>query len=312
MLQPSKPALRLPEDRGSPLPQTPGGACPEDGRPWVASEELSLTLTPATQDGAEAWPHAPRRAACFPCPLPAVPGLTPHSTRERKASGREGREGRSSAPTEEGSGPSHEDDDTLTTWAERGRPAAEPPGSRMAGEETAARGGTHPNEGNELLGGLLVGAETGKHTVSLPYGQGRPLQRPAPPGLMPALPQAPAWTPDRRARRPAGSLNASARGPEPRGAARGHLLLPLRRLACRQLAQPGATLPAPQGPRRGQAACAPRTPWEQLGPPPGDGGDRPVRLRLPLNNLDAVGAHWGAFLGLRASGQDGAGVGGRL
>lgn len=71
MLQPSKPALRLPEDRGSPLPQTPGGACPEDGRPWVASEELSLTLTPAAQDGAEAWPRASRRAACFPRPLPA-------------------------------------------------------------------------------------------------------------------------------------------------------------------------------------------------------------------------------------------------
>ena len=42
---------------------------------------------------------------------------------------------------------SHEDDDTLITLADRGRPAAEQPGSRMAGKATAARAVLTPTKG---------------------------------------------------------------------------------------------------------------------------------------------------------------------
>lgn len=65
MLQPSKPAPRLPENRGSPLPQIPGGARTEDAQPWVAPNEPSLMLIPAAQDKAKNQPRALRQAACF-------------------------------------------------------------------------------------------------------------------------------------------------------------------------------------------------------------------------------------------------------
>lgn len=54
-----------PRGQRQPSAPTPGGACPEARRPSVPLEELSLTLGPDTQDGAENWILTPRWAACF-------------------------------------------------------------------------------------------------------------------------------------------------------------------------------------------------------------------------------------------------------